>query len=195
MIMPKKLATAYVAFATLLAPLVHAKCVCAGQYDLKYTAQQVIDELKLEPNPEGGWYAETFRDPANLTTTTTTSEGNRSISTAIYYLLEGPGVASRWHRILDAVEIWHWYAGAPMVLRMSGDDGTPTRSHRLGPDVLLGGDGERPQVVIPKGTWQQAVSCGNWTLVGTTVAPGFVPEGTVLAPPGWEPNTGSYQHI
>jgi uncharacterized protein len=166
---------ACVAFATLFAPSqALAKCDGANGSSavsypvgsassscsphLKYTAQQVIDELGLEPNPEGGYYVETFRDP------TLGPPGNRSISTAIYYLLEGPDVASRWHRV-DAVEIWHWYAGAPMILHISANNGTPTEIHHLGPDVL---SGARPQVVIPGGHWQQAISCGNWTLVGTT---------------------------
>jgi len=156
---------ACVAFATLFAPFQAlakrdgASCSCSPH--LKYTAQQVIDELGLEPNPEGGYYVETFRDP------TLGPPGNRSINTAIYYLLEGPGVASRWHRV-DAVEIWHWYAGAPMILHTSENNGTPTQIHHLGPDVL---NGARPQVVIQGGHWQQAISCGNWTLVGTTGKP------------------------
>ncbi|KAI1817926.1 cupin superfamily protein [Poronia punctata] len=177
--------TACIGFATLLAPFqALAKCdnknPGAHLGSGSYTAGQVITELALEPNPEGGYYAETFRDPI------LGPPGNRSINTAIYYLLEGPDVPSIWHRV-DAVEIWHWYAGAPMILHTSEDNGTPTKVHHLGPDVL---DGQRPQVVIPGGHWQQAISCGDWTLVGTTVAPGFVPEGSELAPVGWEPNTG-----
>ncbi|KAF2973462.1 hypothetical protein GQX73_g121 [Xylaria multiplex] len=142
------------------------------------TAQEVVDKLGLAPNVEGGYYVETFRDDLLL------SDTNRSVSTAIYYLLEGPNVPSVWHRV-DAVEVWHYYAGAPLILDISSNNGTPTRSHTLGPDLF---SDQRPQVVIPADDWQRATSCGNWTLVGTTVSPAFVPEGYELAPDGWEPN-------
>jgi hypothetical protein len=124
----------------------------------KYTAQQVIDELGLEPNIEKGYFVETFRDPA------THNGGNRSVSTAIYYLLEGCAGKSYWHRV-DATEVWHYHAGAPMSLFLSDDDGTPVREHVLGPNVL---DAQRPQVVIAPWEWQQALSHGKWTLVSTT---------------------------
>ncbi|KAI1740828.1 RmlC-like cupin domain-containing protein [Xylaria scruposa] len=142
------------------------------------SAQDVVAKLGLTPNVEGGYYLETFRDDLLLAGT------NRSVSTAIYYLLEGPNVPSVWHRV-DATEIWHWYGGAPMVLQLSANNGTPTRNQSLGPDLL---SEQRPQVVIPGNMWQRAISCGLWTLVGTTVAPAFVPEGYELAPDGWEPN-------
>ncbi|KAI0404629.1 RmlC-like cupin domain-containing protein [Xylaria palmicola] len=143
------------------------------------TAQEVVAELGLAPNVEGGYYVETFRDAALLP-----GGSNRSVSTAIYYLLEGPGLPSVWHRV-DAAEVWHWYGGASLELQLSRDDGTPTRRHVLGPDLFRD---QRPQVVIPAGDWQRAVSYGSWTLVGTTVSPAFVPEGYELAPDGWEPN-------
>ncbi|KAI1133210.1 RmlC-like cupin domain-containing protein [Nemania abortiva] len=145
------------------------------------SAQQVIDKLGLVANPERGYYNETFRDSTLL------PGSNRSVSTAIYYLLEGPDVPSVWHRV-DAAEVWHYYAGAPLVLQLSSNNGTPTRDHALGPDLVFGE--QRPQIVIPGNDWQRAISCGNWTLVGNTVAPAFVPEGYELAPDGWEPNDG-----
>ncbi|KAI0970704.1 RmlC-like cupin domain-containing protein [Xylaria arbuscula] len=141
-------------------------------------AQEIIDKLGLAPNVEGGYYLETFRDPRLL------PGSNRSVSTAIYYLLEGPDVPAVWHRV-DAAEVWHWYAGAPLTLDISSDNGTPTRSHVLGQDLF---SDQLPQVVIPANEWQRATSHGNWTLVGTTVAPAFVPEGYELAPDGWEPD-------
>ncbi|KAI1353677.1 RmlC-like cupin domain-containing protein [Xylaria sp. FL0043] len=146
------------------------------------TAQEIVDKLGLAPNVEGGYYLETFRDARLLPGT------NRSVSTAIYYLLEGPDVPGLWHRVTDAAEVWHWYAGAPLVLELSSNDGTPTRSHVLGQDLF--GD-QVPQIVIAANEWQRATSRGNWTLVGTTVAPAFVPEGYEVAPEGWEPNDGA----
>jgi predicted cupin superfamily sugar epimerase len=89
---------------------------------------------------------------------------------------------SRWHRV-DADEVWHWYAGARLLLSMSAD-GRTTMQQRLGNDVL---GGERPQAVVPAGAWQSARSTGAWTLVGCTVAPAFDFSGFELAPSGWEP--------
>jgi hypothetical protein len=74
------------------------------------TAVEVIRLLDLKPHPEGGHFRETFRD-------TRTIGGGRAASTAIYYML-ARGERSHWHRV-DAVEIWHHYAGAPLVLEMA----------------------------------------------------------------------------
>lgn len=138
------------------------------------SAQEVISQLNLIPNPERGWYIQTFEDPEKI--------NNRSASTAIYYLLE-KGEVSYWHR-LDATELWHYYAGAPLQLSLSFDDGEPVRLRTLGPDIF---DDQAPQIVIEKGEWQRAESLGLWTLVGTTVAPGFIFEGFELAAEDWEP--------
>lgn len=128
----------------------------------KRTAKEVIDKLGLAPNPEKGYWKETFRDtrmidPGNGTTT-------RSASTAIYYLLEGSAGQSYWHRI-DAAEVWHYYAGAPLTLSLSHNDGKGVRKVVLGPDVFKG---QQPYVVIGSWEWQRAKSEGDWTLVGTT---------------------------
>ncbi len=123
-------------------------------------AKDLIRRLKLKPHPEGGWFRETFRDSG-------TSRG-RAHSTAIYFLLR-KGEASRWHRI-DAAEIWHWYAGAPLELCIANDIVKPKRR-------VLGNRfarGEQPQIVVPAKAWQCARSLGAFTLVGCTVAPGFV---------------------
>jgi len=136
-------------------------------------ADRIIEVLGLAPHPEGGHFRETFRDPD--------AADGRAHSTAIYFLLK-TGEVSRWHRV-DAVEVWHWYAGAPLMLATAPPDGART-TLRLGPAVL---DGERPQGVVEKGHWQQAWSLGDWTLVGCTVAPGFEFAGFELAPPGFEP--------
>lgn len=123
------------------------------------SAQDVISALHLTPNDEKGYYVQTFEDPYKLT-----SIDNRSISTAIYYLLEGVSRDSVWHRV-DATEVWHYYAGAPLMLSLSNDDGIPLERHTLGPDIF---GGQSPQIVVPRGTWQSARSFGAWTLVGTT---------------------------
>lgn len=136
------------------------------------TAAEIIATLRMERHPEGGWYAQTFIDEGEA--------GNRAQSTAIYYLLER-GDRSHWHRI-DAVEVWHYYAGAPIELSLS--DGVTTELHVLGADLM---DGQMPQVVVPRRAWQGAKTLGDWTLVGCTVAPGFLFSGFELAPPDWQP--------
>jgi len=136
-------------------------------------AADIIRALDLQPHPEGGHYRETFRDRP--------PSGGRGAMTAIYYLLRADEV-SAWHRV-DAAEIWHYYAGAPLLLTLS-PDGRDTTSARLGPDI---GAGERPQILVPPGCWQTARSLGDWTLVGCTVGPAFEFSGFELAPPGWQP--------
>lgn len=137
-------------------------------------ADRIIAELGLTPHPEGGYFKETFRDVAG--------DGARARSTAIYFLLKA-GEVSRWHRV-DAVEVWHWYAGAPLMLSTAPPDGSGRAMLRLGPAVL---DGERPQGIVETGHWQQAWSLGAWTLVGCTVAPGFEFAGFELAPADFAP--------
>ena len=134
-------------------------------------AAEIIARYALSPHPEGGHYREIFRASAE--------DGGRGAVTSIYYLLQA-GEVSAWHRI-DAVEIWHYHAGATLGLTLSLD-GVAITSHRLGH-----GEDAWPQVVVPAGAWQSARSEGAWTLVGCTVAPAFEFAGFELAPPGWQP--------
>lgn len=86
--------------------------------------------------------------------------------------------------MLDATEVWHYYAGAPLRLSLSWDDGKPVRDVVLGNDLW---DGQRPQAIVERGEWQHARSLGEWTLVGCTVAPAFTMESFDMAKEGWEP--------
>lgn len=138
------------------------------------TAEDIVALLDLAPHPEGGWFREIFRDEAG--------PDGRARSTAIYFLLAA-GQVSHWHRV-DAVEVWHWYGGAPLELAIERPDGV------IEP-VILSNDvaaGHRPQGIVPKHAWQSARSLGEWTLVGCTVAPGFEFSGFELAPEGWSPS-------
>ncbi|VIO80666.1 hypothetical protein CI1B_84840 [Bradyrhizobium ivorense] len=138
------------------------------------SAAEIIARLDLQPHPEGGHFRETFRDAS-------CDISGRSRSTAIYFLL-ARGERSHWHRI-DAVETWHYYAGAPLRLQIAQEGGS-RHTVTLGPDVA---GGERPQAIVPAGAWQAAESAGEWTLVGCTVAPAFEFAKFELAPKGWEP--------
>jgi len=138
------------------------------------SAQDIIRMFALKPHPEGGHFRETFRDQKQIA-------NGRSVSTAIYFLL-ARGERAHWHRI-DAVEIWHWYAGAPLQLEIAAAAGRVER-------VTLGGDisaGLRPQAVVPPQAWQAAQTLGDWTLLGCTVAPGFDFAKHEVAPQGWSP--------
>jgi predicted cupin superfamily sugar epimerase len=137
------------------------------------SAADIIARLELKPHPEGGHYRETFRDPR-------LDANGRARSTAIYFLL-ARGERSHWHRI-DAVEVWHYYAGHALVLQIA--DERNKRSVRLGPDLAAG---EMPQAIVPAQAWQAAESSGDWTLVGCTVAPGFDFAAFELAPKEWGP--------
>jgi uncharacterized protein len=137
------------------------------------TTAEIIARLDLKPHPEGGHYRETFRD-------SDVDAGGRARSTAIYFLL-ARGERSHWHRV-DAVEVWHYYAGDALALQIADDSGQ--RRMKLGPDLATG---EVPQAIVPAHAWQAAESAGEWTLVGCTVAPGFEFAAFELAEPDWFP--------
>ena len=138
------------------------------------TASDIIARLELKPHPEGGHYRETFRDVR-------ADVQGRACSTAIYYLL-ARGERSHWHRI-DAVEVWHYYSGAALTLRIA-NEGCAPHTITLGSDVAAG---ERPQAIVPAGAWQAAESTGDWTLVGCTVAPAFEFVKFEMAAKDWAP--------
>ncbi len=135
-------------------------------------ANEIIRLLAMQPHPEGGHYAETFRAVGT----------GRASSTAIYYLLQSDEV-SAWHRV-DADEHWLWHAGEPLALTLSPANGKGAAAHTLGPDLRAG---QRPQLTVPAKHWQAAESLGAWTLVSCIVAPGFEFSGFEMAPGDWRP--------
>ncbi len=136
-------------------------------------AERIIEQLRLAPHPEGGWYRQTWVAEAE--------GGARPSGTAILFLLRA-GERSHWHRV-DADEIWLFHAGAPLILSIAQTEAGPARALRLGADVLCG---DAPQGFVPAHHWQAARSTGDWTLVGCTVSPGFRFEGFELAAPGFD---------
>lgn len=135
------------------------------------SAEDIIRHLQLAPHPEGGWYRQTW----------TGNEAPRASGTCIYFLLKA-GERSHWHRV-DATEIWHFYAGSPLSLRIAETDAGPAVEHRLGPDLSAG---QMPQIIVPADHWQAAEASESWTLVGCTVSPGFRFEGFELAAQGFD---------
>ncbi|MBV9653676.1 MAG: cupin domain-containing protein [Acetobacteraceae bacterium] len=136
-------------------------------------AAAVIEALRLQPHPEGGYYRETWRDQPG--------GGGRGAGTAILFLLAA-GTRSHWHRV-DASELWIWQAGASLALDRSAS-GSGADTVRLGPDLAAG---EQLQALVRPGCWQAARSHGAWTLVTCVVAPAFSFSGFELAPPDWSP--------
>lgn len=131
-------------------------------------AEDVIEALSLEPHPEeGGFYRETYRSMSGFTPGAP-FESERSVSTAIYFLLT-PSTFSEMHR-LPGDEVFHFYLGDPVDMLLLYPDGgveTPT----LTSDLSVG----RPQVVVPGGVWQgsRLREDGSFALLGTTMGPGF----------------------
>ena len=121
-------------------------------------------DLDLQPHPEGGWYAETYRHADS----TATPRGERSLGTAIHFLLL-PGESSAWHRVA-ADELWFHHRGGPLRLWIGGGGDGPADpvEHRLGSDA-----GQQSQLHVPAGVWQAARPVDDAVLVSCVVVPGF----------------------
>lgn len=137
-------------------------------------AAAVIAALGLQPHPEGGWWAATWRAPE--------VDGARPVGSAILYLVAA-GERSHWHTF-DAAEVWHYAAGDPLELSVWAEGDASVVRHRVGGAIL---EGDLPQAVVPANAWQAARSLGAWTLVGCIVTPAFEFATFRLAPEGWEP--------
>ena len=131
-------------------------------------AEDVIATLGLEPHPEeGGYYRETYRS-TSVFTPGAPYRGERSVGTAIYFLLT-PATFSEMHR-LPGDEAFHFYLGDPVEMLLLHPDGS-VETPILTSDLSLG----RPQVVVPGGVWQgsRLKEGGSFALLGTTMGPGF----------------------
>ncbi len=130
----------------------------------------LIDYLQLKPHPEGGWYRESYRSDEEIPENGLPERysGKRSFGTAIYFMLEKSDF-SAFHRV-KSDEIWHYYAGSSVIIHQISSDGKYI-SVQLGSDIE---SGQQFQYTVPAGRWFAAeISCGAFSLVGCTVAPGF----------------------
>jgi predicted cupin superfamily sugar epimerase len=140
----------------------------------------LVEQLRLQRHPEGGWFRETWRAPVYFTPDG--YPGTRSAATSILFLLPA-GERSRWHRVRSD-ELWLWQGLGPLRLRLGGTGRAP----EPGNDLVVGSDpgaGHLLQALVPAGSWQAAeplTDAGG--LVGCVVAPGFDFADFELAPDG-----------
>lgn len=131
----------------------------------------LIDNLKLTPHPEGGYFKETYRSTGSIPQNALDKEftGDRSYSTGIYFLLTSDNFSSL-HRIKQD-EMWHFYDGGPLLVHVITPEGK-YYTINLGRDFE---NGEVPQAVVPAGCWFGATvkNENDYSFVGCTVAPGF----------------------
>jgi uncharacterized protein len=134
-------------------------------------AETIIQKLDLQPHPEGGWYRETYRCDEGVAADAISGRygADKTHSTAIYFLITADN-CSRMHR-LQSDEIFHFYCGDPVKILRLYPDGQGDRQI-LGADLAAG---QHPQCVVPRNVWQglSVLPGEGWTLLGTTVSPGF----------------------
>ncbi|WP_303316139.1 cupin domain-containing protein [Flavivirga abyssicola] len=135
------------------------------------TIQKIVDQLELQPHPEGGYFKETYRSNGVINEDNLGSDfsGHRNYTTSIYFLLTSESF-SAFHRIKQD-EIWHFYKGSPIKLHMISDDGIYS-------NVIIGNDIEKeqfPQFVVNAKDWfaAEVIDKNTYALVGCTVSPGF----------------------
>jgi uncharacterized protein len=127
-------------------------------------AKGLINELRLQPHPEGGYFREVFRSAYEVQPLDERSA--RCALTTIYFLLV-KGQYGRWHRV-GSDEVWHFYEGDPLEVYWidSRDVVHQEVLGRYSPNA-------HPMCVVPAGCWQAARPLGEYSFLGTDVAPGF----------------------
>lgn len=133
------------------------------------TADFWIQELNLQPHPEGGFFREVYRSGEKPGLLPSRYEGERNFATSIFFLLTGSDI-SAFHRIASD-ENWHFYAGCPMILYTLEENSGLKK-------IVLGNDPRKRQYLqysIPHGTWfgGHPLDEKGYSLMGCTVAPGF----------------------
>ena len=146
------------------------------------TAADIIRALNLEKlEPEGGY----FRQTHNSKDTVTVPFGNsgelveRRQVTCIYYLVTDDSF-SAFHK-LKSTEVYNFYLGARLELTLINESGE-VQTIILGPNIM---ESDQLQAVVAEGIWQAARilpgETQGWSLIGTTVTPGFEFEDFELA--------------
>ena len=130
-----------------------------------------VEKYAMQPHPEGGYFAETYRAAEVIPHHALPERfsGSRSFGTGIYFLLENHHFSAL-HRI-QSDELWHFYAGGPLHVYVIHQDATLQI-------IKLGNDPDQCEVfqaVVPAGAWFGSKPAANaaYSLVGCTVAPGF----------------------
>ena len=129
-------------------------------------AQQRIEQLALEPHPEGGYYKRIYESQLSITT----ASGKRPSATSIHYLLEASDY-SAWHRI-KSDELWYFHEGTPLLIRWILPTGQLVQTI-LGESQLM--------VCVPANVWfcaepatsTAASNATPYSLVSCVVTPGF----------------------
>jgi len=144
---------------------------------MNLTPERIIKILDLEPLPvEGGLFRQTYISAESIQKEHLPDRysTDKPFGTAIYYLLTcDPNSFSALHK-LPTDEIWHFYLGDPVEMLELHPDGS-SRRIILGKDIM---NKEMVQHVVPAGVWQgsRVRKGGEFALLGTTMAPGFMPD-------------------
>lgn len=130
------------------------------------TAAFYIEQLGLTAHPEGGYFKEVYR--SEMRSAFEGFEGERNVSTSIYFLLDGTD-KSHLHQI-KSDETWFFHTGNPVEVVVLKDGNVLL--------ITLGSaieKGEVFQFTVPAGAWFGARIKGStgFGLVSCTVAPGF----------------------
>jgi|TARA_B100001939_G_scaffold348200_1_gene373890 predicted cupin superfamily sugar epimerase len=133
--------------------------------------KEIVEKLNLQPHPEGGYFAETYRSEVEVPGSLIGAHGPRQACTGIYFLIPA-GEFSAFHRI-KSDEMWHFYAGDPLLVHQIFSDGS-YECHHLGSDIR----NQVFQAVVPAGAWFASepdpdLLNHGFSLVGCTVSPGF----------------------
>ena len=137
------------------------------------TADDIRRLLDLAPNATCGSVRVTFvsRQAIAAGGLPAPFADGRPLGSALYFLVT-PDAPVRLHRIRND-QLYHYYLGDPLEVFLLRADGSSERVV-VGPDL---GGGERPQLLIPGGTFHTARVVGRrrWFLGASTEWPGVVP--------------------
>lgn len=126
-------------------------------------AKDWIQELKMAPHPEGGYYREMLKAKEEV-------QGggfSRPLYTSIYFLLEERN-GSNFHQ-LSSDEVWYFHLGSPLTIHMIHRDGD-FEEVTLGENLE---EGMRLQYCVPGESIFAASVQEGFALVSCMVAPGF----------------------